>query len=900
MRQKLISDFNSRLKTTQAKLEALKDGFERIDRHSLLDMVAAAPDIHVKNVLSRRLRLTNEAVSLELSIARLVYLDKKSEIRLQSGVLEAKADDGKISVSDETATLVESMGGDLVHASAGRSLNSEQGQKNILSLKDYLSRPALIDSRTLAVGAAANYHLAVWDLFTLLPSIRAKLRNYAFIRANLHVRIVMSGTPFHFGRMLISPQPLAFVNQNLINITNAVATSSAFTPCLLNYLSQARGSIVLNVNENVPIEIVMPYISTKPMHRLFNKSASPPILDTASFDDLAHAGDIFFITTANIQAVGVSDTALYIQTYAWMEDVELGTNTGTNIVITTESGKVGGELKTGPVQQISSKLMRVSKALESVAFISPYATASTMFLTGVNKIATILGWSKPVKVTDVERRKPECYSNIAQTIGNDCTQRLVLDPLQELNVDGLAVGVDIDEMSIASIAARRTFLTNFTWAPTDAPLSNINFSAGVTPNLVTQATATTVINQPTAMAFAVLPFEYWRGDIVFRFEVVCSVFHRGKIAVLYEPNLSQVPTIGSEIKINKQFIRVVDLQDTHTFEVRVNWASYRAWLKVGTAANAYLNTSIMLSSQGNAFLNGAIMVTPFTQLQSNDGSSVTVNVYAYCENLQVNGLTGKNMYSKRAQVTPPGGINVVLESGNLTSNSTIEVSTIDLNPSTASTQHICQEHFGEQPLSFRSLLKRYVTTRAVSITDAATTNRLYQYKFNIFPPSALPYGAGVQVVTELFTYLRYAYLGYKGGIRTMVDTNAIPFGLTVGVGRLSLMPPSTSVTDAVTIDITTYNVNLLEGTMATNMNTNTSLMCETPFYSNNLFVYACSDTLDDGLSTLDMMEYEWFRGMYFSAYANGTTPAAAKLTITQAAAEDFSFLRFLGAPYYTT
>lgn len=306
----------------------------------------------------------------------------------------------------------------------------------------------------------------------------------------------------------------------------------------------------------------------------------------------------------------------------------------------------------------------------------------------------------------------------------------------------------------------------------------------------------------------------------------------------------------------------------------------------------------MLTSLGNNFCNGGILVTPFTDLQSPDDSSVTVNVYVYSDNLQVNCLTGANMYDKRAAFD---GLGLLGESGNISSNTTLDVTTLDLNPSSAENSKVCMEYFGEQPLSFRALLKRYVTTRKYAVVDAATTNRLFQYAINIFPPSQLPYGTSTVAITELFSYLRYAYLGYRGGIRTMVTTNSLPTIGGLAVGKITLLPASTSFTDALTVDVTTYNSCDLEGTIATSSISNPVLHCETPFYSNNLFAYPMTETLDDGLASTEMMEHYWFRSLRVSICVSGSAVIAnSKLVVDQAAAEDFSFMRFQGAPYYTT
>ena len=36
-------------------------------------------------------------------------------------------------------------------------------------------------------------------------------------------------------------------------------------------------------------------------------------------------------------------------------------------------------------------------------------------------------------------------------------------------------------------------------------------------------------------AIAALPFRYWNGSMKFRFQVVCSTFHKGRLEIRFDP-----------------------------------------------------------------------------------------------------------------------------------------------------------------------------------------------------------------------------------------------------------------------------------------------------------------------------------------------------------------------------
>lgn len=800
--------------------------------------------------------------------------------------------------------FIDAVGDSIKFVSAGNSANSSQGQANILSMSDYLSRPVEIYEADLTSDKSLT--LDVWDLFTLQPSVRAKIRNYAYLRGNLHVRISNSGTPFHFGKVLVSYQPYAKYNPTLTNYATMLSLSSGIRPLLLNYLSQAPGAAIMNVNENLPLEITCPFISTKPMHRLFN-FATTAIAAGTSFDDMQDAGALYIYTLNSTGSVATSPAAVTMQVYAWMTDVELGTNTATQLTITTESQF--DERETGVVERIASRGTQIAEALTKVPIIARMARASAIVLSAVRDTAALFGWSKPVGIQDTKLVKTLPFTNGAFTIGDDTNFRIVLDPKQELTVDPRVIGSEQDDMTIHAIASRSSYLQTFNWAYDDTIMANPIFIARVNPSLVTFLTGVKNTIQPTAMAFAAAPFAYWRGDITFRFEVVCSQYHRGKFAIFYEPNASQMTLINANLSFNKQYIRIIDIQQTQVFEVTVKWAAYRSWLRVNNAAASVLNTSLSYTGTENTgFCNGYIGIVPFTQLTSPSASpEVNINVYVRCENLQLNGTSTLNMPTERVLYTAPP---IIAESSFSTmansesvstqqgSISTKMVSVLDLNESSASAQHICEEHFGEQPISFRALLKRYVTHAAYGAGTGSGINVL-RLTGNIYPGNNLPYAATTIVYNDLYSYLRYAYLGMRGGVRFRFR-NVGSTGVTEHMQvKVSLAPPSIGLSESIAFLGGSLGAQArLSGTASFVPNTNGGYEVEFPFYSNNLWVFSFVDGLTGGTTT-DNMSDVWFRQYYFDTEYSSTTVAATSTLTEFATAEDFSFLRFQGAPFYS-
>jgi len=872
--------FRQKIIQLEEELKSFESHLTHLDENQLNRLIKTSQNYDDVQLARRVLLYRSQIADFALSIQFIDRVLKKQVIAYaESGDIST---DAKMTMMEEQNVMEASITPLL--ASAGRSRNAQQGQEELVDMSDFLERPVEIYSTSYSSGAALDLSLDVWALFLAMPAVRAKLRNYAYLRGNLHVKVSVAGTPFHYGRIMLSYQPFASANNTLAALVTAAGLGADGRRMLLNYMSQAPGSQVINVNQNKPVEVVCPYISPQPMGRLFNYSAA--VLSAAtSFTDFSDMGTLLIKSINNLAAVSASPTPVYIQVYAWMEDVQLGTTTGTQIEITTESGVVSkgkDERKVGPVENIASRVFDISSRLTKIPYLYPYAKASEIASGAVRNVAALFGWSMPVlnQNTMLVRNNPFC--NGALTIGSNTSQRIVLDPLQELSVDSTIVGVEEDDMIISNIASRMTYLTTFNWNDTDSAMVAPIWTCENSPNLVTyHNNGVNVFCQPTAMSFAALPFTYWRGSITYRFEIVCSSFHRGRLAFYFEPNVAQRALINASVSMNKQFIRVVDIQDSDVVDITVGWASSKPWLRVGSAQSGYLHTD-QTTVAADGLVNGYISVIPFTSLQSPDASDIKINVYVCCSDLQVNGRTNANMYSSRLAYAESGIVGI-----------DDKALVVDLNNSSASNDGLCEDYFGEQPLSFRSILKRFTTSDSISISANTTTApRVLTVEHQILPPNNLAFGA-TSVTTQftLFSYLRPAYVGMRGSVRIRCRST---FGMGIHMlhqVKISLSPPSTTNANSVSFSaIQGLNAAVPEGTITFAPATNSGIEVEFPFYSNNLFVPSFSSA-----DFSYVQESTYFRNWRYQLDVWSGNTTAQTLDIERAAGEDFTFLRFQGA-----
>lgn len=470
---------------------------EKYDQSLTLEVIKTNSQAiqHGITVPAHVIRLLEREADLLVTIKRVSSMIAAS-MRLVSESQSEGTVDGEIKVHENLSDIV---GDDVDLHDTGTSTVPEIGQKHLLSIDDFFARPISLGKFPIPVSTDISIRLKVWDLYTLAPSVRAKLRNYTYLKADLMVRVAISGTPFHFGKMLLSYQPYASLNENITaNLAN-LALAPLHRPMFLNYLSQAPGACTIDYRGNQPVDIKCPFISPKPMHRLFANSTA--VLSAAtSYPDLAVAGDLFMYSINQAKAVSPTPSDIYVHLYAWLENVQLGPPTATQIEITTEGYD---ERKRGPVEKVASFMAMAMNALSTVPSIGVLAKASSYVFQGVAGIASWFGWSRPQIKDHPTFIKNRPYSSTCQTIGVDTVERITFDPMQELTIDPRVCGVDEDELSISFLSGVQTYLTSFTWAHNSTVMAGPIWMSAVTPQLNTyvyNAAITSMFMQPSAMA----------------------------------------------------------------------------------------------------------------------------------------------------------------------------------------------------------------------------------------------------------------------------------------------------------------------------------------------------------------------------------------------------------------
>lgn len=657
------------------------------------------------------------------------------------------------------------------------------------TLEEFFSRPVRIHAFTWTPQTPVYEYIDPWSRFFQNKRVVNRINNYNLLRAKLHVKIVINGNGFYFGRMIAAylPRPSEMFGIPLPRSGNA------FDLIRLSQLPH----VYLDPTTSQGGELSLPFFCP-------NNAISIP---EAEFSQM---GVIIFQDMTALGNANANGAPITVTVYAWATEVTLSipTSTGCGAILP----QMGDEYGTGPVSKPAFAIARAAGSLAKIPAIGPYAKATQMAANATGSIATIFGYSRPTQVENSKTIKPEYVGVLANTNVPDNATKLTMDCKQEVTIDPRVVGLDsADEMTILSLSQRESYLTSFQWKGDDA-MDTVLYSKHVTPvsfNVYSSGLSEEL--HLTPCAFAANPFKYWRGTMKFRFQVVASAFHKGRIKVVYDPYLLVAASVG---EYNVNYSHVCDLAGERDFTLEFGWGQVKSWLPIldlATARSYYpAGTNAVLTTPGPTIgANGLFSVVVVNNLTtaSENLASVHVNVFVstsddfeVCvpECAHMAGLSWSPGVTTGG--APPSKIAPRVENFPLPkfdaqmgedtadpvdplteSAPVIPNATLTLGEKLVKQDHTLDVYFGDPIVSFRQCLKRYQFSRAWQPQHSDETAGFVIYRY-ILPDIPLFHGA-VQgaidfcvgstpapahwnyVKTTLLNYLLPAYAARRGGIR---------------------------------------------------------------------------------------------------------------------------------------
>lgn len=515
---------------------------------------------------------------------------------------QVQAEEQDDSLTSQVLSFVDASVGDVeqvqyVHnpiASADSTTNTDLAQ--------FLSRPTLIDARAWTTAGTVGFlggTIEPWHLFLNNAVILRKLNNFAFLRAKLCLKFVVNATPFHFGLLRVAYEP----NTNAANtgtVNSKIRSNPTTDTTLLVPLSQLPG-VWLHPSDNSGGHLEVPFFLESNWMNL-SAAATAKTMGTLKY---------FIAATLGV-ASATASSSITIDTFAWLEDVELSASTGELIL----QGKTEYD---GPVSSTASSIAAISRGLESAPVIGKFARATTIGAGAVANIASMFGYTNTPVISSHMPVTSMTGPVLATSEISAPVQKLTLDPRQELSIDPSLHGISSsDEMVISTIVQKDSVLTPIGWSTTDV-VGTVIFNARVSPMLfggvdINDAgfvkRSTRVYHTP--MSYLGMMFQEWRGDIIFDFEVICTKFHKGRLKLSWDP-LGSNGTVA--LPENVVYTTILDIGENNRASIRVPYHTARSFLRMRTFSAD--NWTPGNSNPSNSmFDNGLLVVSVLTPLVS--------------------------------------------------------------------------------------------------------------------------------------------------------------------------------------------------------------------------------------------------------------------------------------------
>lgn len=728
------------------------------------------------------------AISMILKACSTLFLWHELNIipHSQEEVNDSPMETGEIASGNE---LTANVGFDDAHAgfSDSRGTASDPLRWDLVkpdaSLASFFKRPLKVSELTWQVGDDIFQQIDPWSLYFENKRVINRIANYKLMRAILKVKFVLNGNAFYFGRALASYRPLP----NLDNTT-------LLRPGNFDDLVEAsqRPHVYLNPTLSQGGELVLPFFTPQNM------------LDIPS-SQWSTMGKIDIDSLTTLKQANGGNTPINISVFVWCEDIDLVGLTESNPGSIVPQGMDEAQ---GIISKPASVVAKTASLFTTIPYIGNFATATEIGARAIGSMAALFGFSKPTE-PKICPFQPISRQSLAVCDGTENTLKLTVDSKNELSVDPLIGGLDMpDELTILSIAGRESILTKFDWAVGASPETLI-FNCIVDPCVTRVSSLTPTEYHMPALAFATFPFTYWKGTLRYRFQFICSGFHKGRVKFVYDPE--KTPSGGST-EYNVVYTEIVDLAEKNDFTIDVGWGRSTTWV-----------THVGVNQTIGSGYSGAFGITPATPLTYNTSSpnnpgNGTLSVYVVnelttpdstvfndiecvvsvcaCDDFEVAAPTDLYLSqmglrsSANANIVPQGADEEML---NLENPVTGSQSIRKFGSDTQKSDLINRIHMGEAVASFRSLLRRYNLSEIMYPASSTNDVELVRFTRTMFPIQGgytsltssdsdlivdlSLYDAGnvgnyVFANNTLMNYLVRAYGGWRGGVRYTTDTTA--------------------------------------------------------------------------------------------------------------------------------
>ena len=644
-----------------------------------------------------------------------------------------------------------------------------------LSYANFFSRPVRLISTEWAVGAALNQTFDIWKLWADNPRIGNRLSNFTNFSGNLKVKVVINGNGFYFGGALLSYRPHSELNET-------VADKMHFTDInVYGDLMKAsqRQHIYIDPTISQGGEMVLPFTAASDMWDLPTRPLS--------------MGQLWLVSLANLWHANGLTKPVSLQIYAWCDNIKLSSPTQLNVqALSPQAGEFPDEHAKGPISKPAAIIAGVAGALTKIPYIGRYAMASKVGAEGVGRVAQMFGYCKPRIVNDVNHVRINQVGDLAVTDALDASVSLAINAKRELTVDPVTAGSSsVDELSFAEFAKKESLIATIPWALTRAT-NDVLCGIPVNPgNFVLDTRTLPPLNEAislTPVGLVSLPFQYWRGVLRFRFQMICSAYHKGRLLIVWDPT-------GAQANPETQVVRskIVDIAEERDFTIDIGWGVPTPGLMNNRSylANSVITSGLAVYRRGTD--NGTIGVYVLNELTTSGSNTdpIAINVWMSSPGIEVYAPDADNfaqyttlpissvpVTATKIDLNPSDDVGLSPQSGDATSDSIPDdVNRPNAGPSiemwgTPISNELSAVVHGDPIHNFRCMLKRFCLEEVLhfDLPDNGAFFRYCESIRTIHPPLrnnlvSPVVGTTTSVPLTLRALLHSSFMCFRGGMR---------------------------------------------------------------------------------------------------------------------------------------
>jgi hypothetical protein len=765
------------------------------------------------------------------------------------------------------------------------------------SLGNFLGRPLKVYYTQWTAGAPVSFDINPVALFLNSPRVANRITTFKLMRASFKVKVVCNGNSFYMGRLLVAWNPMSAMDDYFVY--NGATDLETFAYSVR--LSQ-RQHIMVDPSQSTGGELTLPFIWPKDFFDIPKITSDSVVFGSLSCTTIVPLSQVTEPVPGTVNPVGIT-------VYAWAEDVELGGLTVEDL--TSLSPQSGSDEYSGRVSSLASTVATAAHAFITAPYIGPYAMATSIAAGAIASVAKIFGFSKPNLLEEAVAMRPTAIRSLATCVGQDGAVKLTIDPKQEVTIDPRIMGLGgTDEMDIVNIASIPSLIGKFEWNYTHT-YGDLLYASLVDPGICHQISNSDTRLFLPACSGVSLPFTYWSGSMEFTFEIVATAYHRGRLAFVYDPQRS--PTT---YETNISYNYVVDISECRKFKIRIGPSQTSAImtrfqpLTSGEFMSIYFRgghgtvgvTPTQILNAGGVG-NGVLSVFTVNDLTAPSTTTTGVQILMYvnaCEDFRVY-APNSDLY-KYNYIVPQSGIEPISD---ITTNMECPPETVVVR---SSDPGLSQIYIGENILSIRTILKRYVHYMAHQVVPSLFSTNLVTFNHAIYPLMYLyardtihlnASANGINYVSHSYiSYYRAAYTALRGGTRWKVVPTRPPeesaggyISASLEKGAVTNLPSEYVILTGVNTTPRSFllaNRSTHQGETLTVCDINPTLEFEVPFYSKSRFAVGSSSD-----ETLNATQAPGYR--ILSNYSGiGST-----CSLYVAAAEDLAMFNFHGFPAMT-